>query len=55
MLKPLANLKFAISLLFVIGIIIGIGTIIEQDQSLAFIKKIILLSARYSVFNLENY
>ena len=38
-LKPLANLQFAISLLFVIGIIIGIGTIIEQDQSLAFYQK----------------
>ena len=38
-LKPLANLQFAISLLFVIGIIIGIGTIIEQDQSLNFYKE----------------
>ena len=38
-LKPLANLQFAISLLFIIGVIIGIGTIIEQDQSLAFYQK----------------
>jgi len=38
-LKPLANLQFAISLLFVIGVVIGIGTIIEQDQSLAFYQK----------------
>ena len=35
-LKQLANLQVAIALLFIIGIAIGIGTIIEQDQSLSF-------------------
>lgn len=35
-LKNLANLSFAISLLFIIGFMIGIGTIIEQDQNLTF-------------------
>ena len=37
-LKKLANLQFAILLLLIIGILIAIGTIIEQDQSLAFYK-----------------
>ena len=35
----LANLQFAISLLLTIGLIIAIGTIIEQDQSLEFYKQ----------------
>ena len=38
-LKKLANLQLAISLLFTIGIIIAVGTIIEQDQSLNFYKE----------------
>jgi len=38
-LKYLANLQFAIGLLFLIGFVIGIGTIIEQDQSLIFYKE----------------
>ena len=38
-LKKLANLQFAITLLFTIGLTIAIGTIIEQDQSLAFYKE----------------
>ncbi len=38
-LKNLANLQLAIILLFVIGCIIAIGTIIEQDQSLTFYKE----------------
>ena len=37
--KKLANLQLAISFLFIIGIIIAIGTIIEQDQSLSFYKE----------------
>lgn len=37
--KKLANLQLAISLLFTIGLIIAIGTIIEQDQSLNFYKQ----------------
>ena len=37
--KKLANLQLAISLLFTIGLTIAIGTIIEQDQSLAFYKE----------------
>ena len=37
--KKLANLQLAISFLFTIGIIIAVGTIIEQDQSLAFYKE----------------
>jgi cytochrome c biogenesis protein len=37
--KRLANLQLAISLLFTIGFTIAIGTIIEQDQSLAFYKE----------------
>ena len=38
-LKKLANLQLAIGLLFTIGFIIGVGTIIEQDQSLDFYKE----------------
>ena len=37
--KKLANLQLAISLLFTIGLIIAIGTVIEQDQSLNFYKQ----------------
>ena len=37
--KKLANLQFAISLLFTIVIFIAIGTIIEQDQNLNFYKE----------------
>ena len=37
--KKLANLQLAIGLLFTIGIVIALGTFIEQDQSLAFYKK----------------
>jgi len=37
--KKLANLQLAITLLFTIGLTIAIGTIIEQDQSLAFYKE----------------
>ena len=37
--KRLANLQLAITLLFTIGITIAIGTIIEQDQTLAFYKE----------------
>ena len=38
-LARLANLQLAIGLLFTIGILIAIGTIIEQDQSLLFYKE----------------
>ena len=38
-LKNLANLQLAIVLLFTIGFVIAIGTIIEQDQSLTFYKE----------------
>ena len=38
-IKRLANLQFAITLLFTIGFTIAIGTIIEQDQSIAFYKE----------------
>ena len=38
-LKKLANLQLAISLLLTIGIIVAIGTVIEQDQSLAFYQQ----------------
>jgi cytochrome c biogenesis protein len=38
-LKWFANLQIAIGLLFTIGFIISIGTIIEQDQSLAFYQE----------------
>ena len=37
--KKLANLQLAITFLFTIGIIIAVGTIIEQDQSLAFYRE----------------
>jgi len=37
--KTLANLQFAIGLLFIIGFIIGVGTIIEQDQPLIFYQE----------------
>jgi cytochrome c biogenesis protein len=35
----LANLQLAITLLFIIGIAVAIGTFIEQDQSLSFYKE----------------
>jgi cytochrome c biogenesis protein len=38
-IKILSNLQLAISLLFIIGIIIAIGTVIEQDQSLTFYQE----------------
>ncbi len=38
-LKKFANLQFAIILLFVISVLISIGTVIEQDQSLLFYKE----------------
>ncbi len=38
-LKKLATLQFAISLLFTIGFMVAIGTIIEQEQSLTFYKE----------------
>jgi len=38
-LKKLASLQLAITLLFTIGLTIAIGTIIEQDQALAFYKE----------------
>jgi len=37
-LRRFANLKFAIGMLFLIGFLISVGTIIEQDQSVAFYK-----------------
>jgi len=37
--KKLANLQFAIGLLFIIGFMIATGTIIEQDQALNFYKE----------------
>lgn len=39
LVKKLANLQFAITLLFTIGLTISVGTIIEQDQNLAFYKE----------------
>ena len=38
-LKKLANLQLAISLLLIIGIVVAIGTVVEQDQTLAFYQK----------------
>ena len=38
-LKRLANLKFAIVLLFTIGLVIALGTFIEQEQSLSFYQQ----------------
>ena len=38
-LKKLANLQFAITLLFGIGLIIALGTFIEQDQTASFYKE----------------
>ncbi len=35
-LRRLANLQFAIGMLLFIGILIAIGTFIEQDQSIVF-------------------
>ena len=35
-LRRLANLQFAIGMLLLIGILIAIGTFIEQDQSIVF-------------------
>ena len=39
LIRQLANLQFAIGLLFVIGIVIALGTFIEQDQSLSFYQQ----------------
>jgi cytochrome c biogenesis protein len=38
-IKRLANLKFAIILLFTIGLVIALGTFIEQEQSLSFYQQ----------------
>jgi cytochrome c biogenesis protein len=38
-IKRLANLKFAIVLLFTIGLVIALGTFIEQEQSLSFYQQ----------------
>ena len=38
-IKKLANLQLAIGLLLTIGIVVALGTLIEQDQSLAFYKQ----------------
>ena len=38
-IKKLANLQLAIGLLLTIGIVVALGTFIEQDQSLAFYKQ----------------
>lgn len=38
-IKKLANLQLAIGFLLIIGIVVAIGTIIEQDQSIAFYKQ----------------
>jgi cytochrome c biogenesis protein len=35
-LRRLANLQFAIGMLLFIGVLIAIGTFIEQDQSIVF-------------------
>ena len=37
-LRKLASLRLAIGLLFLIGILVSIGTIVEQDQTLVFYK-----------------
>lgn len=39
LLKVIANLQFAISLLFLTAILIALGTVIEQDQTIAFYKE----------------
>ena len=38
-IKTLANLKFAIGSLFLLGFVIAIGTIVEQDQPLIFYQE----------------
>jgi cytochrome c biogenesis protein len=38
-IKKLANLQLAIALLLTIGIVVAIGTVIEQDQTLAFYQQ----------------
>ena len=38
LLKNLANLQLAIALLLVIGVVIAVGTIIEQDQAIDYYK-----------------
>ena len=38
-LTKITDLSFAITLLFIIGLFVGIGTIIEQDQSIAFYQE----------------
>tara|TARA_B100000683_G_scaffold8301_1_gene9058 strand:- start:21882 stop:23189 length:1308 start_codon:yes stop_codon:yes gene_type:complete len=38
LLRRLANLQFAIAILLIIGVLIAIGTVIEQEQTLSFYK-----------------
>tara|TARA_B100000767_G_scaffold234905_1_gene227918 strand:+ start:1140 stop:2447 length:1308 start_codon:yes stop_codon:yes gene_type:complete len=38
LLRRLANLQFAIAMLLLIGILIAVGTIIEQEQTIAFYR-----------------
>ena len=47
LLRRLANLKFAIILLFLIGFSIALGTFIEQDQKPDFIKQTIQIITRF--------
>lgn len=51
--KKLSNLKFAIVLLFIIGLIIAIGTIIEQNQSILFYQE--NYSVESPLFNFLNW
>ena len=55
-LKKLANLQFAIGLLLTIGVVIAIGTVVEQDQSLAFYQENYPeLNHAFRILNLETY
>ena len=38
-LKKLANLQLAISFLLIIGVVVAIGTVIEQDKTIAFYQQ----------------
>jgi hypothetical protein len=54
LMKKLANLKLSIIILFLIGIAISLGTVIEQNQSLSFYKENYPVNINSTLLNWET-
>lgn len=54
LMKKLANLQLSIIVLFLIGIAISLGTVIEQNQSLAFYKENYPVGINSTILNWET-